>query len=137
MRYNIYSYDGSSFYDHYLSSDEEEGQDNEEEEILEDEVEEESVIIEDLPSHDIWKGKYEYCRLFLSTWYTNFYNRNVERCGEVKIMHFNGRLFNVWCKNRHIFLKWTFFFFFIFLLAIVNKLFLVCYSSHSFFFLLI
>lgn len=61
MRYVISSYDGSSFYDHYLSSDEEEGQGNEEEEgTLEEEAEEESVIIEDLPSHDIWKGKYEY-----------------------------------------------------------------------------
>ncbi|CAO3645074.1 unnamed protein product [Mucor hiemalis] len=50
------NYDVSSFYDHYLSSDDEEHQDNnDEEEILEEEVEEEENIIEDLPSHGIWK----------------------------------------------------------------------------------
>ncbi|KAG2214396.1 hypothetical protein INT47_000952 [Mucor saturninus] len=43
----------SSVYDHYLSSDEE-NEDDVDEEILQ-EGEEEDSIIEDIPSHDIWK----------------------------------------------------------------------------------
>jgi hypothetical protein len=65
--YISFSYSHTDIYDHYLSSDDEGGERHEyhEEEEDEDELnpfnqtneEEEDIIIEDVSSHDIWKGK--------------------------------------------------------------------------------
>lgn len=53
----LFSHSNSSIYDHYLSSDEENGEDEDSEEEIVQEDEDDSII-EDVPSHDIWKGKH-------------------------------------------------------------------------------
>lgn len=115
----MYSYSNSSFYDHYLSSDEENEENTgyhsnyEEDEFTEDRHEEDDqVVVEDVSSHDIWKGKKKNTakNLPLQNIVTFLHYRNVTRCREINLA---GGFFNVKAVT---FSKSDFFFFFFFFL---------------------